>query len=109
MKAMLMLEPGETFTLPDARGAVLRVVRGRIWLTQHRDPRDIMLEAGKAWTIDRPGAAVVEAQNDAGIVITESRGDSVPFMQCGKHWRDWCATRLARAMKRPDGRHVPYF
>ncbi len=58
----LDLAHGEVLTLDDARGTTLRVTRGTLWITQDHDPRDIVLNAGDVWTIERQGRTVVEAQ-----------------------------------------------
>lgn len=47
------LAPGELVQLDGARGTKLRVTRGTLWVTLERDLRDIVLEAGDAFTIDR--------------------------------------------------------
>lgn len=108
MKHMLMLQQGETFTLPDAPGAVLRVVSGRVWITQDRDPRDIMLDAGTAWTIDRRGLAVVEAQNDASVLIT-GPVQPIPVANRGPHIRGWLENWLNRGFTRHSRQGPPYF
>jgi hypothetical protein len=63
------LAPSEVVALDGARGATLRVTRGRVWLTQHGDTRDIFLGAGDAFTIERGGRTVVEAQEAATLCV----------------------------------------
>jgi DUF2917 family protein len=57
-RAGLLLEPHQIFGLSDAIGARLQVRRGRVWITQHEDGRDVTLSAGGGFTLDRPGLAV---------------------------------------------------
>ena len=63
------LEPGELVRLDDADGITLRVTRGALWITQERDVRDIVLTAGDAYTIERRGLTVVEAQGRATVCV----------------------------------------
>jgi hypothetical protein len=44
-----------------AKGGVLRVVRGRVWVTQAGDSGDYVLGAGERFVASRPGRVVVEA------------------------------------------------
>jgi hypothetical protein len=49
--------------------ALLRVRRGRVWITQHRDIRDYILVAGEAVRIDSDGPVVIQALRDAEIDV----------------------------------------
>lgn len=55
----------EVVTLPDVRGATLRVMHGTLWVTQHGSRQDVVLRDGDHWVVERNGPTVVEAQNDA--------------------------------------------
>ena len=63
------LTAGELVRLDGARGTTLRVTRGRIWLTQERDTRDIVLEAGDVFTIEHAGRTVIEALGGATMCV----------------------------------------
>lgn len=63
------LAPGELVQLDGARGTTLRVTRGTLWITLERDVRDIVLSAGDAFTIDRGGLTLVEAQGQATVCV----------------------------------------
>jgi hypothetical protein len=104
------LAPGELVHLDGARGTTLRVTRGTLWLTQERDRRDIVLEAGDAYTIERDGRTIVEAQGAATVCVLARRVDEVrrrPLRSTlGERVRDWL--RTVGAADR-DRRWVPYF
>ena len=63
------LAEGETISVIDAKGARVAVTRGRIWVTQEHDIRDVMLTTGQSFILDRDGTAVVEALLDAEIAL----------------------------------------
>jgi hypothetical protein len=53
------LQPGQSLRLQDAVGKRIAVLQGQVWITQDRDPRDVVVAAGGDFVIDRPGLAVV--------------------------------------------------
>lgn len=70
------LHTGQALTLPAAPGQVLRVLAGRLWLTQTGAPGDHFLSAGEHRALGR-GRAVVEA--DGGPVhYTVGPAQAVP-------------------------------
>ncbi len=65
------LSARQTRSLPDIRGATLLVTRGSLWITQHHDTRDFVLRAGDCWVADRDGLTIIEAQEDATVLLSE--------------------------------------
>jgi hypothetical protein len=55
---------GETFSINGARGCVIRIVQGRVWLTQEGDPRDYVVPAHGRFCVARKGLIVVNALVD---------------------------------------------
>jgi hypothetical protein len=104
------LVSGELVTLDGARGTTLRVTRGRLWLTQEHDTRDIILEAGDVFTIDRTGRTVIEAHLGATVCVLSHYVEAVRVPRA----RPSFASRL-RDLLVPAGtaanlrRRVPYF
>jgi hypothetical protein len=103
------LANGSTLTLDDARGSTLRVTRGELWLTQHHDPRDIVLARGDAWTIERQGATLATALADSRVALAgpvaariDARGRKLAWYE---RVRDWLV-RYANAQA--ERRGVPY-
>ena len=62
MLAPLPLEPislaaRSVHRIENAKGIRVSCVRGVAWITQERDPRDLILAAGQSVVLDRPGLA----------------------------------------------------
>ena len=51
------------------KGLQVTSVAGTVWVTQANDPRDIILERGHSFILDRKGVAVVYALGDAAILV----------------------------------------
>src|SRR5947209_19070923 len=70
-RAQLHLEARELIRLYDPRGARVECVRGALWITQHRDHEDYFLAANDALTLERPGLALIHAQERSELVLSE--------------------------------------
>ncbi len=66
------INPGEVLRLRDAAGRHLTVVQGTVWITQHGDRRDPVLESGASFRFDRNGLSLVQALDGPASVILES-------------------------------------
>jgi hypothetical protein len=71
------LAPDELVKLDGARGTTLRVTRGTVWVTLENDTRDVVLQAGDVFTIDRGGLTLVEAQGRTTVCVMGSPIDEV--------------------------------
>ena len=74
MLAPLTLEPislpaRSVHRIEDAKGVRVSCVRGVTWVTQERDPRDLILAAGQSVVLDQPGLAIAYAFKDAVITL----------------------------------------
>jgi len=85
----------EAVSLDDVRGATLRLLRGKVWLTQHEDPQDIVLRDGDNWVVERNGRTVLEAQEDALVCVVGRKIKPVAGAWTDSvraaGWRDWIA------------------
>ncbi|RJG06983.1 DUF2917 domain-containing protein [Noviherbaspirillum cavernae] len=53
------LQGEQHLAMHDALGWSVRALSGTVWITQDRDPRDVVLQAGESFTLDRNGAALL--------------------------------------------------
>ena len=60
--APLSITDGALLNISDAAGRSLRVLDGRIWITQHGSLDDVFLNAGETHTFTGDGSAVVTAE-----------------------------------------------
>ena len=57
----------------DGKGLTVTCVVGVVWITQSDDPRDVIVEAGESFVLDRPGLALVAAPvGPATITLAQS-------------------------------------
>ena len=102
----------EAVTLKDVRGAILRVKRGTVWVTQEAESpdapaQDIVLRGGDAWVVETNGATVIEAQDAAmvhvvGCAVQAPKRDrplGAAASMIARLWNPWLLPR----------RQVPYY
>jgi hypothetical protein len=75
------------------RGAVLFVEHGEVWVTQERDPRDVVLSVGAWFQLDRDGTAIVQARRPASVTLTAVADAPVPEIRTLPHDRSRRAGR----------------
>ena len=91
-RAGLLLEPHQMFGLRDAVGARVQVRRGKVWITQDEDERDLMLGAGGEFTFDRTGLALVHALEQTEVALAEPASAALTrhrWWGAAKRWIVW--------------------
>jgi hypothetical protein len=65
------LKTGELLDIHDGEGFTVECLEGAVWITQSNDPRDIVLNAGESFMLDKPGLALVCAAAGPAAVAVE--------------------------------------
>lgn len=69
----IIVRTGRPLRLDDARGERIAVVQGHAWITQDRDPRDLVLHAGEEFVIDRAGTTIITSLDGPAVVAKLGR------------------------------------
>jgi hypothetical protein len=67
----LRLNTGQLLDIQDGEGFKVECLEGAVWITQSNDPRDIVLDAGASFVLDKPGLALVCAAAGPAMVAVE--------------------------------------
>jgi hypothetical protein len=65
----IYLKKHQHLRMHDACGWTVHAVAGTVWITQDGDVRDIVLEAGQSFVLDRKHPAILSPLNEAQIVL----------------------------------------
>ena len=104
-RTVVNLTGNEAVTLPNVRGALIRVLRGSLWLTEEKQRRDVVLRAGDDFVVEFNGKTVVEARNGARFTLTGRDGKDLELRRCEPSLARF-ASNLASWLSPP--RQVPY-
>lgn len=63
------LRKGEILHLHHALGQRIEALGGRLWITMDGDLRDIVIDAGEGFTVDRSTDVLLSAMSDAQLVV----------------------------------------
>ena len=65
----LRLARGQTLKMRDAVGSTICAREGTIWITEENSRKDVVLEPGYCFRVDRPGLTLVQAFADASVSL----------------------------------------
>ena len=65
----LWLSRGQTLKLQDAVGSTICAREGTVWMTEENSRKDVVLEPGACFRVDRPGLTIVQAFADASVSL----------------------------------------
>jgi len=66
----LTLQRGARLSLRDAAGTAVSALEGCVWITEERNPRDVVLNPGESYRLAGKGLSLVEALSRAQISIS---------------------------------------
>jgi hypothetical protein len=69
IQAARALAKGQLFRIDDGVGQRIECLSGALWITQHNDPRDVILRGSEGFTIERGGATYVSALQPSTLVV----------------------------------------
>jgi hypothetical protein len=67
----LRLNTGQLLDIQDAEGFEVVCLEGAVWITQSNDSRDIVIEAGESFVLDKRGLALVCAPGGPATVVVQ--------------------------------------
>ena len=67
--ATTYLRKGEILRLHRGRGQRIESIHGGLWITMDHDLRDIFIDSGEGFTVDRGGDTLISALDDASLVV----------------------------------------
>ena len=70
--AATTLRKGGVYRLPEGIGQRIESLSGSLWVTIDNDVRDILVNPGQGFSIDRDGAALISALDDARFVVLDA-------------------------------------
>ena len=78
MKDMpISLQARTPLEVTGASGATLRVLEGRVWITQEGSVDDVFLDAGSGHTFGADGKVVISAEGPQGVAATIAFGSAL--------------------------------
>ena len=89
------LAKSQAVTLTDAKGSLVRCLRGGLWITQDRDLRDIVLAPGESFAIDRSGPAIVWALAPSSVDMRAAEQPR-PLAAFARRWVGQAQAAMAR-------------
>jgi hypothetical protein len=75
---------GDHLHIRDGHGALITVGHGAAWLTQHDDRRDIVIEAGGSFRLDRPGVTMMSTDSTAEVTVTAATYAGLPVIETSR-------------------------
>ena len=97
----LDLPGGTLMPFASVPGERVRVVCGRVWLTEEGSLRDVFLATGEEVSLDTRGLAVIETLSAARIQLVESVGMSTTVRGFAQRSTRWLLALWLRQFRRP--------
>jgi len=73
----VQLEHHSLLDINDGQGLAVACIEGTVWITQSNDPRDIVINAGQSFLLDKQGLALVAAPaGQATVAVRRASPDA---------------------------------
>lgn len=69
----IILPRNQILSAVPGESAQIHCRKGSVWITQDSDQRDVILDAGEVFSVDRPGKVVVHALRPSAVMIEAAR------------------------------------
>ena len=66
------LTAGSMLRLDDVQGRAIVVFEGRVWITQEGDLRDVVVDGGQSFSVDRQGLTLVQALHPSKLMVLDA-------------------------------------
>ena len=74
---LVQLKHHGLYDINDGQGLTVTCIDGTVWITQANDPRDIVINAGQSFLLDKQGLALVAAPaGQATIAVRQASPES---------------------------------
>jgi len=75
---LVHLEHHGLLDINNGQGLAVACIEGTVWITQSKDPRDIVINAGQSFLLDKQGLALVAAPaGQATIAVRRAGSDAL--------------------------------
>ena len=68
-KGALRLARGQTLKLRDGAGSTVCASEGTVWITEENSRKDVVLQPGQCYRLERAGMTIVQAFADASLLV----------------------------------------
>jgi hypothetical protein len=68
----IVLRKGEIRRIPNSLGRRIEALSGSLWVTIDNDVRDIVVEPGEGFSVDRSGDTLISAMADSRFVLLDA-------------------------------------
>lgn len=73
--ASVRLQKNQSLEIDGAIGWTVTALSGTVWITQDRDVRDVVLDAGQSFVLDRNKSALIWSLATSEICVTRDAGN----------------------------------
>jgi len=79
---LVHLKQRDLLDINDGQGLAVVCIDGVVWITQSDDTRDVIISAGEAFVLDKPGLALVAAPVGPATVAVRPATHDTPTVTC---------------------------